>query len=169
MTRHLLQYRAFLALFAIILAAGCADTASPVIPEPASVQALDDEEKAALDAARSRWTALGLEDYEFDIRQGCFCEPAKQTWRHVQVMDGHIVSVIPEGTTSTTLQRITEPGWWTVPELFEMALQKGTSLSGEFDLSLAYADLGYPTEIRLESKVPDGGSVIEVRNLKPLE
>jgi hypothetical protein len=173
MTRLLLQYRAscrVLALLAVAFSAGCAESARPVLQEPAASRALDDDEKAELDAARSRWIALGLQDYEFDIRQGCFCPPEKQTWRHVQVMDGHIVSVIPEGTTSTTLQRITEPGWWTIDELFDEVLRRGDEPGGVYDLSVSYdTSFGYPASVRLLSSVPDGSNMLEVRGLTPLQ
>lgn len=167
MTTPMLQKGAFFTFLvgAAIVSAGCSSTTSPTVP---AIQALDQSEQAELDSARSRWVALGMQDYEFDIRKGCLCAPDQQQWRHIEVRGGHIVAVIVDGTTATTLQRITEPGWWTIDELFQVVHDKGTK-PAEFDLTVAYdAAMGYPTIVQERSFTPDGGVSWFVRGVKPL-
>jgi hypothetical protein len=168
MTRHSLHFRACLIGLTGLLSAvsaGCSRSLTSPVP-PA--QALDQAERAELDSARSRWTALGLQDYQFETRKGCLCPPAEQEWRHVEVRGGRLVAVIPDGTDATTLQRITEPGWWTIDELFDLVRVRGDSVA-EYDLKVSYDGLmGYPTAVREVSATPDGGSVYFVKDVKPL-
>lgn len=167
MTHSSLQKSALFVILVLVAAvsAGCSSTTSPTVP---AIQALDQSEQAELDSARSRWIALGMQDYEFEIRKGCLCPPEAQQWRHIEVRGGHIVAVIVDGTTATTLQRITEPGWWTIDELFQMVRDKGTA-PAEFDLTVAYdATMGYPTAVHEKSFTPDGGESWFVRGVKPL-
>jgi hypothetical protein len=167
MTFKSLQNRAFpvLAVALGTLFAGCAGSATAPLPP---VQPLDQAERASLDSARTRWSALDLQNYQFETRKGCLCPPEEQQWRHIEVRDGHIVAVIPDGSQATTLQRIAEPGWWTIDELFASIVARADSAT-ETDLRISYdASLGYPTSVREIGATPDNEVSFYVKDVRPL-
>jgi hypothetical protein len=64
---------------------------------PASASATDPSiedgsAQAALDQARERWSARGLDDYDFRVRRSCFCSPEYPRARRVRVRDGRPVA-----------------------------------------------------------------------------
>jgi hypothetical protein len=168
MTFKWLQNRATIVGLAALgtVFAGCAGSATAPVPQG---RALDSAERAQLDSSRARWTQLGMLNYQFETRKGCLCAPDQQEWRHVEVRDGRLVAVLPESTDATTLQRITEPGWWTIDELFDLVTTRGDAVA-DYDLKISYdASMGYPTTVREESTTPDGGVVYFVKDVRPLQ
>lgn len=134
-----------LAVLALTLAAGCADSAT----DSATAPSVD------VTARRAAWAAHGLTAYEYDYQVGGFLISYAGHRIHLVVRNGAVQSA----TDMTTGQAAPGPGsaWPTIDALFDEATQAATegSLRGiRFDPTL-----DYPTEIDLAGPPDASGSV----------
>ena len=130
-----------LAVLALMLAAGCAD--STIAPS------------ADLTLRRGRWAAHGVTAYEYDYQVGGFLISYAGHRIHLVVRNG----VVQSATDLTIGQAAPGPAsaWPTIDALFDEATQAATegSLRGiRFDPTL-----DYPTEIDLAGPPDASGSV----------
>ena len=51
-------------------------------------------ELRALADAEARWAGRGFQDYTFEIRRSCFCEPLITQWARVEVVGGQMTRVV---------------------------------------------------------------------------
>lgn len=102
-------------------------------------------QETQLAKAQSRWNALHLVDYDFDLEQSCFCVP-RSNKVHVTVKGGQITEI--KDSQSGEIISYDNAGWVTSIEgFFERLLQEQdvAKWSATFEPTL-----GYPTDIRLD-------------------
>ncbi len=136
--RHHSVPAAFFLLLALTFACGGSVTG----PRKAAQQALD--------AARSRWAAIGLTDYDFDYQASCFCGPEMLRPVVVQVRGGTITAVLDKETNAP---RTPLSNWYTIPGLFDR-------IQGWIDLPANTLDASYDPV----TGVPTSVSVDPIRN-----
>ena len=71
-------------LFPVLLGASLSACESPLSPS----------ELLALSEAEARWARRSFQDYAFEIRRSCFCEPLVTQWAHVEVRGGVVSHVV---------------------------------------------------------------------------
>lgn len=132
---------------------------------------LSPDERRALNAAETRWKARSFADYSYEIRVSCYCPPELSRWTRVSVRGGQVTDAQPVELDSpfpiTTLSL-----WRPIDSLFVMVRRSGAdgdSYLADVDVSFD-AMLGYPTRIEFRAKkgVADGGSLYELRDVRPL-
>jgi hypothetical protein len=152
--------RLLLLLFATALAACASTTPSP------DGDATGDTTREALDAARARWEAAGLDGYRFTFGNSCFCPEDVRGPFTLTVRDGAIEEVLYGGSpVPADPQR-----HLTVEALFdhlEAAFDRGADL-----VRVTYdAELGYPVSayVDYEAMATDEEDRFEVSALTPLD
>jgi hypothetical protein len=118
--------------------------------------------QAALDEARARWEAAGIEDYTFTYRPVCFCPPQQFT---VVVVDGAVASV-EAGPDDEDGVVTGEPV--TVEAVFD-ALQAAID-DGVFAVTAEYdTGLGYPvsTWVDVDERMADEEYGVQIEALTP--
>ena len=110
----------------------------PVISAPAASRSPE------LDAARERWQAAGLDDYQMTLRRVCFCPAPDYTGPFgVTVRDGELAAVTLGG------DRVDDERGETVDGLFDLIedayLRRAETVAVEFD-----PELGYPTNLSID-------------------
>jgi hypothetical protein len=114
------------------------------LPAPASAD-------GALDAARAKWRAAKLGDYEYGYRKFCECHRESPPETVVSVRDGKVVNVRHRPVGSTTEVPAAEKNfeyYWTVDGLFELiaaAEVRHVEVRAQYD-----STVGYPTEIHID-------------------
>jgi hypothetical protein len=99
----------------------------------------------ALETARARWDAAGVDDYSYTISRGCFCPPEFIGPFQVAVRDGAIVSATRDGAAVDTAQ-VQIP---TVPAIFDEIAE--AIEAGAAEVRVTYdATLGYPTDVWID-------------------
>jgi hypothetical protein len=130
-------------------------TAPPVTAAPDDLDAA----QAALDEARSRWEAAGIDDYTFTYRPVCFCPPQEYT----AVVEGGVVTSVSAADGGEL-----EPIPTTVDDVFDdlqAAIDDGVfAVTAEYD-----AELGYPvsTWIDVDMRMADEEYGIQIEELTP--
>jgi len=107
------------------------------------------------------WKAAKVADYDFEFKEGCFCDPSSPAFlgERIEVRNGKVSRVL----SLQTDQPITAPGAPTIDSLFAQSWRRigyGYALTFDFDLQL-----GYPRKI--SGDVPgalDAGFTIDVSN-----
>jgi Family of unknown function (DUF6174) len=126
------------------------------------------DEERELERAQGRWSAAALQDYQVDIRLGCFCQASLPVFTRLTVQAGQVVAADPL-TPTPGGEGIPLEAWPTVPGVF--GLIEGASHQSEYtEIEAQYdATLGYPTrvELRCEEDVLDCGALYELQNLTP--
>ena len=139
-----------------ILAASLSACESPLSPS----------EFPALGEAEARWARRSFQDYAFEIRRSCFCEPLVTQWARVEVLGGVVsrVVLLETGAEVSPQERGRFP---TVGGVFASihAATKDESLDDitvEFD-----PGLGFPTRVLFDAKpdILDGGSATYLRSV----
>ena len=128
--------RAALCLFVTLLVAA--------LPAPASAD-------GALDAARAKWRAAKLGNYEYGYHKFCECHRDSPPETVVSVRDGKVVNVRHRPAGTTTEVPAAEKNfeyYWTVDGLFELiaaAEGRHAEVRVQYD-----STLGYPTQIYID-------------------
>ena len=125
-------------------------------------------ELLALGDAEARWARRSFEDYAFEIRRSCFCDPFITTWARVEVVGGAVSRVVfVESGAEATAQELGR--FPTVEGIFAriraaMDDESLEDISVEFDPAL-----GFPTRVVFQTKpdILDGGISTYVRNVGP--
>lgn len=127
----------------------------------------DAEAPGAPAEAQQRWQAAGLQDYQFDFQQQCFCVLEQVQPVTIEVRGGKVARVVSR-ETGQDLTGVPGLHWRTVPELFQVI--EGAERDGVTPLEVRYdPELGYPTQIEAGSLAADAGVVYSASNLRPLE
>lgn len=124
-------------------------------------------ERDSLEAARTRWRALGSQSYTYDVNRSCFCLLGGRRMM-VTVQAGQVTAAEFQdsgaGVEPALLSYVP-----TIADLFDMiedALNRNASyFSAEYDPSY-----GYPTRIEIDysSSATDDEVAISARDLLPL-
>ncbi|MEO8464042.1 MAG: DUF6174 domain-containing protein [Gammaproteobacteria bacterium] len=126
-------------------------------PAPASAD-------GAFDAARAKWRAAKLGNYEYGYHKFCECHRDSPPETVVSVRDGKVVNVRHRPAGSTTEVPAAEKNfeyYWTVDGLFELiaaAQQRHVEIRAQYD-----STLGYPTEIYIDYDKNLIGDELDVR------
>jgi uncharacterized protein DUF6174 len=142
-------------LLGLVALWGCSDDSFGVIDE------------GSLTAARARWEAANLVDYQVEAHQSCFC-PHLQDFARLTIRDGQVVAA--ESLDSVPIQGIPLAAWLTVPAAFDLIASAAkqdiyTDITAKYDPTLGYPRL---IELKCQPNVADCGVVYEFRNLEPL-
>lgn len=107
------------------------------VPEfyPFAVASIDDQ-RAALEQARQRWSEAGIGDYDLTVDIGCFCSYYQDSGYQVQVRDGK-ATILNPGPYTEDLDL-------TVEGLFS---QVETALTGDSADVVYHPEYGYPVTI----------------------
>jgi hypothetical protein len=125
-------------------------------------------ELRALADAEARWASRGFQDYTFEIRRSCFCEPLITQWARVEVVGGQLTRVVllEPGEEVPPAQR---GRFLTVEQVFTSIRAANQSellddVIVEFD-----QQLGFPTHVSFITKpdILDGGTASDLRNAGP--
>jgi hypothetical protein len=81
--------------------------------------AFDSGEERELEQALARWEAAGLQDYQVEVRLGCFCPAALPGFSRLTVQASQVVAAEPL-TPTPGAPDIPLSAWPTVPEVFEL-------------------------------------------------
>ena len=123
-------------------------------------------EERQLVAARARWDTAALQDYQVDVRLGCFCQGAVPFFTRITVQEGQVVAAAPL-ESSPGFENIPLSVWPTVPEVF--AWVEGAANQSSYErIEVRFdSELGYPQRVELECKpdILDCGAVYELQNL----
>jgi hypothetical protein len=124
--------------------------------------------------AEARWKARAFPDYTYEIRVSCFCPPEITQWTRVTVR--HDAVTAAQAVDPQTQFPITTLQYWDpIDTLFANLRRTMTEKDAQSYLDAVIADfdaqVGYPTNIEYRAKknVADGGSVISLRNVLPLQ
>jgi hypothetical protein len=146
-------------LFSVLLVASLSACESPLSPS----------ELLALSEAEARWARRSFQDYAFEIRRSCFCEPLVTQWAHVEVLGGVVsrVVLLETGAEVSSQERGRFP---TVEGIFARirAAAKDESLA---DIKVEFDPvLGYPTRVTFAAKpdILDGGSATYLRSVSSM-
>ncbi|HLT47333.1 MAG TPA: DUF6174 domain-containing protein [Rubricoccaceae bacterium] len=145
------------------LLSGC--TSPRAVAGPDGPPAPGDTTRAALDAARARWEAAGLDDYRFVYQVTCFCPEEARGPFALTVRDGVVVEALFQGRAMDPA----DPRFATVDALFETLAEAFDR--GAASVRVTYdAALGYPAEayVDYETMVADEELGFAVRDLTPL-
>ena len=130
-----------------------ASSTSTTVPPPGSTVPANSPAQA-LEDARARWAAAGLETYQFVFEDDCGeCDPEWAAPRSVVVWDGT--------SFDATRAALDVDG---IFERIESAIAEGS------DVEVTYhPDLGHPTEVWIdrEARAYDGGTHLFVRDVTP--
>lgn len=120
-------------------------------------------ESGELRRAEAKWEAANIDDYNYEMRESCFCPPEANQWavvevRNGQIVGGHYLDGKPIPANELVYRR-------TVEQLFEFAKSRDSwidDIDFEFD-----SEFGYPTEVAISAKanIADAGVVYSARNL----
>jgi hypothetical protein len=123
-------------------------------------------EERQLVAARARWDTAALQDYQVEVRLGCFCEGAVPFFTRITVQGGQVVAAEPLGS-SPGIENIPLSAWPTVPEVFGWVEGAADQSSYERIEVRFDSELGYPQRVELECQrdLLDCGAVYELQNL----
>ena len=143
----------------VVLAASLTACESPL--SPAELRALAD--------AEARWAARGFQDYTFEIRRSCFCEPLITQWARVEVVGGQMTRVVllDTGAEVPPAQR----GRFVTVEQVFTSIRAANQNELLDDVIVEYdQQLGFPTRVRFIAKpdILDGGSASYLRNAGPV-
>ncbi|HWN18054.1 MAG TPA: DUF6174 domain-containing protein [Gemmatimonadales bacterium] len=125
-------------------------------------------EERELERAQARWSAAGLQDYQVDVRLGCFCQASLPVFTRLTVQAGQVVAADPL-TPTPGAEGIPPEAWPTVPGVFGL-IESASHQSDYTEIEAQYdATLGYPTRVKLrcEEDVLDCGALYELQNLTP--
>jgi hypothetical protein len=131
--------------------------------------AFDSGEERELEQAQARWNGAGLQEYQVEVRLGCFCQAALPDISLLTVQAGQVVAVDPLVPTPGA-EDIPLDAWPTVPDVFEL-IESASNQSDYTEVEAQYdPTLGYPTrlELRCETDVLDCGALYELQNLTPV-
>jgi hypothetical protein len=164
MPRSALVLTLFAGLLAAAVVSGCATARPPDVGDDPLAGA--DSTREALDAARARWQAAGLDDYRFTYSNSCFCPEDVRGPFTITVRDGVVREVLFQGgPVAADAQR--HP---TVEALFDRlaeAFDRGADA-----VRVAYDEaLGYPAAayVDYEAMAADEEDRFEVRDLVRLD
>jgi hypothetical protein len=127
-------------------AALCLAAALAAVTPPAPASA-----DGALDAARAKWRAAKLENYEYGYHKFCECHRDSPPETVVSVHDGKVVNVRhrPVGSTAEVPAAAKNfEFYWTIDGLFELIAAveaRKAEVRVQYD-----ATLGYPTELYID-------------------
>ncbi|AMW05972.1 DUF6174 domain-containing protein [Gemmatimonas phototrophica] len=145
-------------VFALLLLGGCEQMTDPLSPREVRELAL----------ARAKWNGSSIRnEYQFEVRQSCFCPPEVTEWHTVTVRNGAVVSV--KNAAGTVLPSNRWSWYRTVDQLFEQLIRTGESeledITVQFD-----AEFGYPVEMNFlySSRIADAGGATYARKLQGL-
>jgi uncharacterized protein DUF6174 len=121
-------------------------------------------------AAQAKWEARPFADYSFETRTSCFCPPEINRWTRVSVRSGVVVSA--EAVDPDPNYPITGSYWQPIDAVFADLHGRMTEQDSYLaEIAVEYdSQLGYPRSIHYRAKpnIADGGAVIEIRNVVPL-
>lgn len=124
-----------------------------------------DTTRAALDAARARWQAAGLDDYRFVYEVSCFCPEDFRGPFTLTVRDGAVTEAVFQGRPMDP----TDARFKTVAALLEVV---GAAFDrGAASVRVTYDEaFGYPVaaSIDYEARAADDEMTFWVRDLVPL-
>ena len=142
-----------------LLAASVAACESPLSPS----------ELRALARAQGRWAARSFQDYAFEIRRSCFCEPSVTQWARVEVVSGGVSRVVfvDSGIEVGPAERARYP---TVEQVFSR-IRTGSDNEWVDDVTVEFdGQLGFPIRVTFSPKsgILDAGETIFLRNVGPI-
>jgi hypothetical protein len=123
--------------------------------------ASDDDE---LEANRARWSASGLDAYQYGYQKFCDCNREAPPETLVTVRDGRVVDVRhrPSGTAIDVLAAEENfQYYWTVEELFsliETGLSRDATVRADYD-----QEFGFPLAIYIDYGPDYPGDVLDLR------
>ena len=125
-------------------------------------------ELLALADAEARWASRSFQDYVFEIRRSCFCDPRVNEWARVEVVGGAVSRVVfVESGTEATAREL---GWFQTMEGVFDRIRAAMNDESLEDISVEFDPvLGHPTLVVFQTKpdILDGGSSTYVRNVGP--
>jgi len=150
------SYRVIFSAVAAALLSACESPLSP-------------SELRTLAEAEARWTHRSFQDYSFEIRRSCFCEPSVTQWARVEVLGGVVsrVVLLESGMEVSPEQRGRFP---TVEGIFA-SIRAATEDESLEDIKVEFdPELGFPTRVMFEAKpdILDGGSATYLRSVAPI-
>jgi len=115
-------------------------------------------ELRALADAEARWAGRGFQDYTFEIRRSCFCEPLITQWARVEVVGGQMTRVVllDTGAEVPPAQR----GRFVTVEQVFTSIRAANQNELVDDVIVEYdQQLGFPTRVRSITRpdILDGG------------
>lgn len=131
-------------------------------PEPTSTGGVDDAALDALDRARARWDARGLDTYAYEWTRYCECLPEHQGPFRVVVTDAAVTEMTAFGEPA--------PGDVTRRTVQDMYDEIEAAIRSGVEVSVTYDDTdGHPlrVDLDLDAIAVDGGTSYEVVNLFP--
>ena len=122
-------------------------------------------DRARLQKAEERWNSLGVSEYSFEMRTGCFCGPDVNDWAVVDVKDGAVVAA--RSLSGVPLSGISLQSRKSVEDLFVFARTYRPDWVADVDFEFD-EELGYPVNLTFTSKpnIADAGTTYEARNLQ---
>lgn len=117
-----------------------------------------------LDAARARWRAAALGDYEYGYHKFCECHRDAPPETLVTVRGGEVVRVRhrPQGyALEVPAEDRNLQYYWTMEGLFDLldsAIERGVTVRARYD-----AELGYPTELYIDYDAELIGDELDLR------
>lgn len=135
---------------------------------------LSPAELSALARAEARWKARSFVDYQYEMKQICFCPVESGRWTRITVIQGRVVAaerVEPDSTSSAPNPAYCQP----IDSVFSRIRQfaKDPSLQSAYrDIVLEFDPvLGFPTRVEWLSKpnILDAGATYFLRNARPVQ
>jgi hypothetical protein len=123
-----------------------------------------DSDDGALEANRARWSASGVEAYQYGYQKFCDCNRETPPETLVTVLDGRVVDVRhrPSGTTiEVPAAEDNFQYYWTVEELFsliETGLSRDATVRADYD-----PELGFPRAIYIDYGPDHLSDVLDLR------
>lgn len=130
---------------------------------------LSPSELRALAEAEARWGARSFQDYAFEIRRSCFCEPEVTQWARVEVVGGSVnrVVLLESGAEVAPAQR----GRFPTVELVFSSIRAANDDESLEDVIVEFdRQLGFPRRVTFVPKpdILDGGSSSYLRYAGPI-
>jgi len=127
---------------------------------------LSPSELRALAQAEARWAARSFQDYTFEIRRSCFCEPSVTQWARVEVVSDSVSRVL-----FVEIGIEVPPAEWarypTVEQVFSR-IRTGSDDDWVDDVTVEFdGQLGFPIRVTFTPKpgILDAGETIFLRNV----
>lgn len=128
------------------------------------------DQRRDLDRARDRWASKALEEYTFETRTFCFCDPAVSAWTEVRVRNDTVIAATPLTALPAGITAAPFIAWRTVPGLFQ-AIELSAASNFTRKLNVTFdEEFGYPRLIdqQCQENIADCGVTYEARNLRPI-
>ena len=139
---------------AVVVTMAAAPAGAQAPPNPVDPHIADGTAQTALDTARTRWKALGIRSYDYEVRRSCFCPT--RAWVLIKV----------RGSSPSKRSKAAAKDIATILRLYRVIQQ---AIDGRAHrLTVKYGARGVPTQISVDSMqyVADEEQYLNIRRFK---